>query len=153
MFLSPVLVRYFYGQNTSYFGEMVIVSFSAQAFCVPISVFYFGDFSIIGIMANIIVTPLIPPIMALTFISGVAPAITPIAFVCKMLLTCQIFAVNNLSKIWWAVMSVGSGNGLVFLAYVPVILLTYCLKRCTKYSYRPQYDLDKTPEYGKIYSC
>ena len=151
MFLAPVLKEYFYGNATSYIGEMVIIAFSAQLFCLPITIYSFGAFSIIGILANIIVTPIIPAIMALTFLIGIAPGFAPVALICKIMLAFQIAAIDVLSKAKWATVSIVSGSPLMM--YIPIVLLMLFLKSRTKYSFRPRYVLDKIPEYGKIYTC
>lgn len=153
MFLAPVLKEYFYGNATSYIGEMVIIAFSAQLFCLPITIYSFGAFSIIGILANIIVTPIIPAIMALTFLIGIAPGFAPVALICKTMLAFQIAAIDVLSKAKWATVSIVSGSPLILMMYIPIVLLVLFLKSRTKYSFRPRYVLDKIPEYGKIYTC
>ena len=153
MFLAPVLKEYFYGNATSYIGEMVIIAFSAQLFCLPITIYSFVSFSIIGILSNIIVTPIIPAIMALTFLIGIAPGFAPVALICKIMLAFQIAAIDVLSKANCATVAIVSGSPLILMMYIPIVLLMLFLKSRTKYSFRPRYVLDKIPEYGKIYTC
>ena len=153
MFLSPILKEYFYGKSASYIGEMIIVAFSAQLFCLPITIYSFGELSVISILANILVTPIIPLVMALTFLGGISLKTTPVAFFCKKLLSLQVFVINRLSEIRWAIVPIRSGNPFIFALYLPIILFLVYLKNRTKYSFRPRYALDKIPEYGKIYTC
>ena len=153
MLLVPVLKEYFYGNATSYIGEMVIIAFSAQLFCLPITIYSFGAFSIIGILANNIVTPIIPAIMALTFLIGITPGFAPVVLICKIMLAFQIAVIDVLSRAKWATVSIGSGSPLILVMYIPIVLLMLFLKSRTKYSFRPRYVLDKIPEYGKIYTC
>jgi len=152
----PLLTTYFYGRgHPSSLAEMIIVSFSAQLACLPISIYSFGYFSVISILANILITPIIPVIMALSFLIGILPAamIAPLAALDNCLLGYQIFTIQNLSQINWATMEIGAGHPAVFLAYIPIVAAMMLVKRSARYSFRPTYALDNSLEYGKIYSC
>ena len=156
MFLTPVLKMYFYGnRKMSSIAEMVFVTISAQLFCLPISLYYFGQISIVGLLANILVTPVISTVMLLTFLSGIAPTILAKLLVIpnNAILSYQILVIEQLGKIKWASFNIDSSQPVVFALYLPIIAFLWLLIRRTQYSYRPVLSLDKSPKYGKIYTC
>lgn len=102
MILAPLLEKYFYGRNKpGFIAEMIIITISAQLFCLPLSVYYFGQFSIVGLLANALVTPVIPCIMLLTFLCGVLPCgiSSLIVYIDIFLLSYQINIIQWLSDI------------------------------------------------------
>ncbi len=156
MLLAPMLKKYFYGNNKpGLVAEMIIISFSAQLPCLPISMYYYGQFSVIGLIANILVTPVISCVMLLTFLCGVFPypASSLLAFADNLLLNYQITTIQWLSDIKWATINLQPYRMAVFTLYLPMIIGAYFLKCRTKHTFKPAYNLDKTPDYGKIYSC
>ena len=156
MFLTPVLKMYFYGnRKMSSIAEMVFVTISAQLFCLPISLYYFGQISIVGLLANILVTPVTSTVMLLTFLSGIAPTILAKLLVIpnNAILSYQILVIEQLGKIKWASFNIDSSQPVVFALYIPIIAFLWLLIRRTQYSYRPVLSLDKSPKYGKIYTC
>ena len=153
---TPLVKKYLYGRaRPGIIAEMIIVSFSAQLFCLPISLYNFGQFSIIGILANILVTPIIPCIMMLTLLSGTLPIViaSPLVFLDNVMLSYQITIIQNLSSIKWAVIEFGAKQPYVFLLYIPIMALSFALKRRTRHCFKPSLALDNSPKYGKIYPC
>ncbi len=155
LLITPVLRAFFYGQKApGWLASMIIAAVSAQLACLPLCIYTFGQVSIVSIVSNLLVTPPVSTIMALTFFVGVCPLrISPFIIANRLLLSYQIGVINWLSGIKWAVMSIPAQTPLCFLLYVPVILIIYTLKWRTNYSYRPRLALDKSPKYGRIYSC
>ena len=155
LLITPVLQAYFYGKKPpGWLASMVFATISAQLACLPLSVYTFGQFSIISLVTNILITPLIPIIMVLTFIISICQfRFLPLVFINQLFLSYQNSVIGWFSDIKWATVNVPPKIPFVFLAYIPIILIIYALKRRTAYSYRPELALDKSPKYGKIYSC
>ena len=156
MFLSPVLAEFFYGnRKPSMIAETILVTISAQLFCMPLSFYYFGQMSIIGLLANILVTPVISVVMLLTFLTGSSPAFLASFIIIpnSAILSYQIAVIEQLSQVKWATFNIETSQPIVFMLYVPILLLLGLLILRTKHSYRPVLALDKSPKYGKIYPC
>ena len=156
MFLSPLLIETLYGHaRPSFFADIIIVTISAQLYCLPLSIFYFGQFSVISIVGNMLVTPLIPVVMLLSLLSIIplGTLSTLIVFIDKTILTFQIFVIRHLSEIKWAAVSSARSQPASFLLFIPIIAITLVLWHITKHSYRPIAVLDNSQKYGKIYAC
>ena len=150
MFLSPVLTKFFYGdKKPNYFANLIIASISAQLFCLPITIYSFGSLSGLALVANVLVTPTIPIVMLLSFFAGIT-CFAPVAFVVSKLLSLHLAIVDAIANISWASLELPAGRPQIFLIYIPVLLLLLWLKWRTKYSYRPSYALEKSPDYDKI---
>lgn len=135
--LAPIVTRFAYGtQKPAFFPALVIETLSAQAMCLPIGIYYFGNISGISLLANLMVTPSIGLAMFLTFILGVAalapsfwsvlmPAFEPIlkclAWPLKTLLKFHLASVRYLSQIPWASMEVAKHNLAVLVALFSLI--------------------------------
>ena len=152
IFIAPVLTRFLYGQKhkPGFIAVSIIASVSAQMCCLPISIYNFGTVSLVGILAVLITSPTIPVIMLLTTFSAI---ISPIAFITKPLIDFNLFIINTFSQNSWSVFDLPANDPRIFLAYIPTIAIFIWLKHCTKYDFRPRYTLEKSREYGKIYTC
>lgn len=78
--LTPV-IRSFTPKRFGVVGEIVAVSIAAQLATVPLIAFTFGTVSIIAPLANMIVLPMVPLLMAAGFIAGVMGMLLPAAAV------------------------------------------------------------------------
>jgi competence protein ComEC len=69
IFLAPKLEPFFalLGKR---FSEIFSTTIAAQIFTLPLLSFHFGRISWVAIMANVLILPLVPACMALTFIVG-----------------------------------------------------------------------------------
>ena len=152
IFIAPVLMQFLYGKKRKpgYIASSIIASISAQMCCLPISIYNFGAVSLVGILAILITSPTIPIIMLLTTLGAIIP---PVAFLAKPLIDFNLFIISTFSQNSWAVFDLPVNDPRIFLVYIPVIIIFIWLKRRTKYDFRPRYTLEKSREYGKIYSC
>lgn len=72
--------------------EVCVATFSAQMYTWPITLYYFGSFSFIAPLANLIALPLFPPLLSLAFI---APLLSELPFV-QPSISVLLFAVTKL---------------------------------------------------------
>jgi len=145
IFITPLLTQFLYGdKKPGYFASLIIASVSAQIFCLPFTLYYFGSFPILALVANVLVTPAIPFAMLGTFLLGITH-LPPLVFITKQILAFQLAVIDYLAAIPWASIDLGAENPTVFLCYIPILGLMLLLKRSTRYSYRPRY--------GKICAC
>lgn len=69
LFLAPAIERYFLFLGRS-LGQMMAATFAAQIFSWPVVSYYFGVVSIISPLANLLILPIIPPVMLVGFIAS-----------------------------------------------------------------------------------
>ena len=74
LILAPLIQDYFWGKDykPNLFMEILIGTTAAQIATMPVILFSFGTYSSYALLANMLVLPLIPIAMALTFAAGVA---------------------------------------------------------------------------------
>lgn len=140
MILAPFLQRYFFGNKEpgtvrQILGETV----SAQIATVPIIVFSFGVLSNVAVIANLLVLPLVPLAMLLTFIAGLGSIITPgladvIATPAEWLLTYMTTVVQYFASLPWAQTIMEIPSWIVWVAYGVIIAICLYLWRATKYN-------------------
>lgn len=116
-------------------GETV----SAQIATVPIIVFSFGVLSNVAVIANLLVLPLVPLAMLLTFIAGLGSIITPgladvIATPAEWLLTYMTTVVQYFASLPWAQTIMEIPSWIVWVAYGVIIAICLYLWRATKYN-------------------
>jgi len=72
--LAPLLQHYFWGQakKPGFARQILVDTFSAQLITLPLIIFAFGQYSGYALLANLLVLPVVPVIMLLTFIGGLA---------------------------------------------------------------------------------
>lgn len=77
--VAPLLQHYFWGKDyqPNIMMETFIGTTAAQITTMPIILFSFGTFSSYALLANMLVVPLIPLAMLLTFAGGIAGVILP----------------------------------------------------------------------------
>lgn len=152
IFLAPLIAKYLYGDcEPNFVASSLITSVAAQICCLPLSVYNFGMFSVIGIVVGLIITPTISIVMLLVFFAGTfcpSAAILASAF-----LKFHLGLIDIAAKQPWSALEVSPENPAIFLLYLPIVAVFIYLKLKTKHDFRPRYALDKSPEYGKIYPC
>ncbi len=155
--LAPIFTSYLYGDKTpGAIASSIIQSASAQLLCLPVLVLSYGEFSILGILANLLISPTIPLAMATSLIAGLASLLkfAPIlALPAKIVLSIHMTIVDRLAKIPWAVMTIENSPQLALLIYPIIFILAYVIKRHADFSFRPRPKLEKTEKNGKIYAC
>lgn len=142
MILAPLLQRYFFGDKQpgnvrQILGETV----AALIVTAPILVGAFGQFSNVAIIANLLVLPLVPYAMLLTFIAGIGALVLPaVAWVVGLpatwLLGYMVGVAQWLSHLSWAVSNVQLSSFGVVLCYVIIIASCIYLQRVTKHNLR-----------------
>ncbi len=70
---SPLIHSYFWGDAPpGGIRQVCVETISAQALTLPIIAYVFGQYSPLSVFANLLIVPLIPIAMILTFIAGLA---------------------------------------------------------------------------------
>jgi competence protein ComEC len=78
MVLAPLLQAYYFGaKKPGTLRQILGETIAATIMTLPILIYYFGSVSNVGILANLLVLPLVPLAMLLTFIAGIGAVVTP----------------------------------------------------------------------------
>lgn len=115
-------------QKSMVIAEVVISSVAATAMCAPILLYFFGNLSLISIVANVMILPTIPLAMGLAFLSGLT-GFLPFDFlasfigeITKVLLNYHLVVIEFFSKQTAFLIEIPTKNALVFLLYIPILL-------------------------------
>lgn len=142
MLVAPLVQAYLFGNSEpgvlrQIFGETI----AAHIVTVPIIAMSFGVISNVAIIANILVVPLVPLAMLLTFLCGIAaifsvPFVELLAVPTRWLLEYMVGVAQYVSEIPWAQSNVtvaGIGWGVYTFAVVALCLWMW---RATRYNFR-----------------
>ena len=142
MVVAPLLQRYFYGEKEpGVFRQILGETIAAHIVTVPIIATGFGVISNVAVIANVLVVPLVPLAMLLTFISGMwtiigLPWVWLIATPTSWLLTYMTNVATFVSELSWA-QSELQAELWVWGVYVLVIAAACIwMTRATKYDLR-----------------
>ena len=76
MILGPKLNKFFYDKKKpSFVGSAIITSISATLMTLPIVLYYYGQISLLFVVSNLVISPTLPYVMGLTFLSGILAGI------------------------------------------------------------------------------
>ena len=79
LMLAPLLENRLFGsKKVPLIGSVALESFSAQILTLPLIMMIFGRVSVVGLVANIIVVPLVPYAMLLSLFAGISGMIVPV---------------------------------------------------------------------------
>jgi len=124
------------------FRQVFIETMSAQIMAAPIIAFFMGQFSLYGLLANLLVLPILPLTMLLTFTAGIAAFVLPtslaqiIAMPAKWLLDYIIGVARFVSDIPGASQEVDVSLWLVLAIFVVITIVIFYLKRVTRHNFR-----------------
>jgi competence protein ComEC len=139
MILAPLLQRYFFGiKDPGIVRQILGETISASIMTLPILVLAFGQFSNVALFTNLLILPLVPLAMLLTFVTGCAGIISDglahiVGLPAQWLLTYMTTVVNYFAGLPWAQTLVTIQPWHVAVAYVAIVALCVYLWRATNY--------------------
>lgn len=78
MIVAPIISAYFFGkEKVPFVAQLFVETSSAQLITLPIIAVVFGKVSIVALLANVLVLPLIPLTMLLVFVVGLTGFVAP----------------------------------------------------------------------------
>lgn len=139
MVVAP-LVRHHWSQKwqDSIVLGVALESLCAELMTLPFILHVFGQMSFIGLLANVLVTALVPLAMLLTLIAGLAGMLLPafagwLAWPAHIILTYMLDISSTLSRIPHVfVQNLSFPTWQMLLAYGLIIILTFTLRKRTK---------------------
>ena len=157
LIVAPILTRYFFDKKVpGFLASTIIQSTSAQILCLPVLICSYGEFSILGIVANLLISPTIAIAMTLSLFAGLSKLANflpqLIVIPASILLGLHIQIIEKLAQIPWATMKLKQ-TPVIFMAYPILIIVILIIKRRSNFSFRPVPELEKSEKNGKIYTC
>ena len=142
MILAPLMQRYLFGDKKPGFirqalGETV----SAQIATAPLLIVAFGQISNVAVLSNLLILPLVPLAMLLTFAAGIGSLIFPsvshlLALPAFWLLHYMVNIAEFFADLPWAASNIQFGFFGASLSYVIIILGCVYMSYTTKYRLR-----------------
>ncbi len=142
MILAPLLQRYFFGDTPPNTVRQILgETLSALIVTAPVLIAAFGQLSNVAIIANLLVLPLVPLAMLLTFIAGIGSLVLPsvaayISLPANWLLDYMVHVAEYLAKLPWATSSMSLSWVGVTIGYAIIIAGCLYLWRATNYNLR-----------------
>lgn len=139
MIMAPLLQVYFFGdKKPGIIRQILGETISASIVTLPILVLAFGSLSNVAVIANLLVLPLVPLAMLLTFIAGLSTVILPqfaelFGLPAEWLLKYMLMVIDYLAGLSWAQSTVDITAWMAWLAYALIIAACIYLWRVTKY--------------------
>ena len=139
---APLVHAFFWGdQKPGSIRQVLIETFSAQLLTLPLIAFIFGQYSPLAIVANLLILPLIPLAMALTFVAGVfgllVPGIAPYTgWPAEMLLKYMTFVVDRLAQLPLAGAEIEFSLTTLILGYIAIFVGMIFMQRRTGFNFR-----------------
>jgi len=140
MLVAPIFTAYFFGKDkVPFVAQLFIETSSAQLVTLPIITAIFGQLSIIALLANLLILPLIPLAMLLTFIVGLIGFIVPaiqsvIAWPAEGLLSIIVRVVEWCASLPGAQIQWQASIGVVVVMYSLLIATCWYMKWRVGYS-------------------
>jgi competence protein ComEC len=142
MILAPLASRYLFGdKKPGFIGQVLIETVSAQILTAPILIAAFGQISNVAIVTNLLVLPLVPLAMLLTFIAGLGSLAVPslavvIAAPATWLLGYMVNVAQFFAGLPWAVAVVKLEWWGEVICYLFIAIICLYLWRVTGYNLR-----------------
>jgi competence protein ComEC len=143
MIFAPLAQAYFFGKKKpGTLRQILGETISAQTVTLPILIVAFGEFSNVAIVANILVLPLVPLAMLLTFVAGVSVPLLPgiaasfLGSLAEWLLRYMTTIAESLAKLPWAQTTLSADWRFAMFYYAAIVAACLYMWRRTKYSLR-----------------
>ena len=142
MIIAPLAQHYLFGdEKLGTIQQIIGETVSAQLATAPIIVMAFGQLSNVAIVSNILVLPLVPLGMLLTFIAGLGSLLLPsiavfTAMPASLILQYSVSVTEYLAGLPWVISSINLSWWGVALCYVVIVAACIYMWRVTKYNLR-----------------
>jgi len=142
MIVAPLVQAYFFGKKKpGTIRQILGETISAQIVTLPILILAFGQFSNVAVIANLLVLPLVPLAMLLTFIAGIGTLVVPsFAWVAGLPAQYLLFYMTSVTEylagLPWAQMELEIAGWMAVLAYAVIVAACIYAWRVTRYDLR-----------------
>lgn len=142
MVLAPLMQSYFYGDKKPGWVRQVLgETISAQIATAPLILYSFGQISNVAVIANLLVLPLVPLAMLLTFIAGITGYLMPmivnvVALPAQWLLDYMVGVAMMTANLSWAQTQFELSLWGMIVSFVALIVAVWWMQRATGYRLR-----------------
>lgn len=139
--VAPLLTRRCFGQRSPpLIAQIGIETLAAQIVVEPLIVLVFGQFSVLGLVANIVVVPFIPLTMLGTLVAGLAGIFWTAfagwaAWPSWVLLTYIVQMVQTLANVPWAVRKMTMSPAQLAVVYGGVVIMVILLRHRLRFHF------------------
>lgn len=128
MLIGPGLTRFFYNEKKpGFIASTVLTTVAATVMTLPITLYYFGQVSLISVVANLLILPTLPLAMGLTFLAGVSLGVPfvgmAIGLMAEKLLGFHILVVQWFAEMEQFLIRIDKYNPWVFLIYLGIAVM------------------------------
>jgi len=125
--ITPFIAKRIYRNKSKIMGQPLIETSCAQLLIILIIAYIFGDISVVPFMTNLLVLPLVPMLMAATFLAGMTDIIIPsmaglVIVWARWLLVYIISATNLLSTFSGAIVKLNISLFQLVICYGLIIV-------------------------------
>ena len=126
MILGPNLTKFFYGEKEpGFIAETIMTTISATLMTLPITLYYFGQVSLISVLANLLILPTLSYAMGLVFLTGIFAGLPiigeAVAFITTKLLDFHIFVVGTFGEWTQFLIKIEQYQIWTFLIYLVIL--------------------------------
>ena len=134
---SDIITSWFKKIQSSTYREIIVTTCCAYGATLPYLMYTFGTVSLYALLTNVVVLPLVPLMMLLTFCIVVLVPIIPfigtiIGYVCTLLGEGIIFIARSVEALPFASLQVSLSLTMMFVVYIAGIALLYGMSTRTK---------------------
>jgi competence protein ComEC len=139
---SPLIHKYFWGdKKPGNIRQVFIETTSAQLLTLPLIAYVFGQYSPLALLANVLILPLIPLAMGLTFVAGVGGLLTrvfapAIGWPAESLMRYMTTVVDKLAQQPLASTEIKFTITTAIVSYIGIFIATVYLWRRTGHKFR-----------------
>lgn len=141
--LAPLMTHYFWGMETKagIIRSLMVETGSAQLATMPLIIFVFNQYSPLALPANVVILPLIPLAMALTFLTGVAGLTIPglatwAGLPATGVLSYMTTTINRIANLPWASGELTINAVGMTISYAAMLLFGLFLWRKTRHNFK-----------------
>ncbi len=135
LILSPIIKKFFYDrEEPNFVTGLVVETVSASLLTLPLILSGFGYFSLVSLVANVLVLPLIPLAMFWTLLAGLLPGLlgAGAGLLATLVLKLNLQVVEIFGNMGWALLEVTLDNWGMVTMYLVVLALVWLLARLSK---------------------
>ena len=127
MMLGPGITKFFYGtKKPGLMASVVLTTIAATLMTLPITLYYFGQVSLISVIANLLILPTLPYAMGLVFLTGVFAGVpgveVVVSFLAEKMLDFHIVVVEFFGSMEQFLVKIEPYNAWVFLLYIVILV-------------------------------
>lgn len=138
LIIAPLVsARIYKDRKPQFMAALLIETLAAQLMAFPIIMYIFGEFSVVAIISNLLIVPLVPLAMLLSFIAGLAGMVAPmfvgwLVLPARLLLTYMLDLIALFSRLPFALAKPHVTAIAMAAIYATFLFVSFVLWRKTR---------------------